>query len=222
MNESAIMSWYVYAMWVYRIERPPPARPDRPAKNRHINIPFASHYSGFGKYLQRLSSEMRVPQIQGFTMPTSGRDSETAAYFKQLMTRPFAVHPGDNVDQMHHQAFSVFCKRFEGPLPDLGPGIRARPDWPTHGFNLNWLKFAQEQDMLATEGQGLLLDRYELPGLPSIWDSKEVQSELEGMLFGCRDALPDADGLSEGSQTIEDHDAQKSRAQVKHCVAIIG
>ena len=110
MNESAIMSWYVYAMWVYRIERPPPTRPDRPAKNRHINIPFASHYSGFGKYLQRLSSEMRVPQIQGFTMPTSGRDSETAAYFKQLMTRPFAVRPGDNVDHMHHQAISVFCE----------------------------------------------------------------------------------------------------------------
>ena len=82
-------------------------------------MPFAPHYELHGKYLQRLSSEMRVPHFQGFIMPTNAKNSETASYYKQLITRPLAVAPGDTpAKQRVLESFSRFAQSSPGNSPN--------------------------------------------------------------------------------------------------------
>ena len=52
------MSWYVYSMWVYRVELPPTARD---AKPRHVTIEFSPDYKLHHTHAQRLATEFRVP-----------------------------------------------------------------------------------------------------------------------------------------------------------------
>ena len=54
------MSFQVYAMWVYRIEKPRSAvrTTKRP---RFIELEFAPHYALAGTHLQRIATEFRVP-----------------------------------------------------------------------------------------------------------------------------------------------------------------
>ena len=101
------MNWHVYAMWVYRVEKPS-QRPGR----RWVDMPFSEDYVLSKTHVQRLASEPRVPMFEGFIMPPSTRDSELSAMYKQLRTRPLRVEPGeDAVEVRLRAAFELLCER---------------------------------------------------------------------------------------------------------------
>ena len=74
------MSLQVYAMWVFRIEKPPLAA-QRQKKLDFVDVEFAPEYALSVTHMQRIASEMRVPLFAGFMMPASNVDSETAAMY---------------------------------------------------------------------------------------------------------------------------------------------
>ena len=99
------MSWHVYAMWVYRVDKPVPFEGRAPTR-RWVEAPFSEDYALHKTHVQRLASEPRVPMFEGFTMPPSTRDSETVALYKHLRTRPLSVAAGsDPVDVRLRTAF---------------------------------------------------------------------------------------------------------------------
>ena len=66
------MHWYVYSMWVYRVEKMPlklkdNGEPMMPAP-RFIDIEFSPDYKLHHTHRQRLASEFRVPLYEGFTI----------------------------------------------------------------------------------------------------------------------------------------------------------
>ena len=88
------MSLTVYAMWVYRVEKPAPStKPDQALPPRYVQVPFSDDYKCYHSHEQRIATELRVPLFEGFTMPTSYQDSEAAAMYKQLLTRPLSITP---------------------------------------------------------------------------------------------------------------------------------
>ena len=89
----APMSYQTYAMWVFRVELSPTMKSS--AKPRFIDLDFAATYDLFASHAQRIATELRVPLFQGFTMPATRDDAETASLYKQLLLRPFGV---DNED----------------------------------------------------------------------------------------------------------------------------
>ncbi len=93
------MSYQVYAMWVYRVERPP-IRPNQKKRPRYIDMDFAPEYALYTTHFQRIAWEYRVPLFEGFTMPSYNVDSETAAMYKQLLLRPTAVAAGDEPEDV--------------------------------------------------------------------------------------------------------------------------
>ena len=108
------MSWYVYSMWVYRIEKLEPKfkKDGEPAKKRKrfIDIPFDDGYSQHNTHLQRIATEFRVHLFEGFQMPPSTRDSETAAMYKALLLHPFSITPGtDDVNVRVSKSFDPLC-----------------------------------------------------------------------------------------------------------------
>ena len=106
------MSWQVYAMWIYRVERPPPkTKSVQSAIQRYVEIEFSNDYKLHGSHFQRLATEFRVPLFEGFTMPPSNRDSETSALFKHLLTRPLSISTDLSVpeDIRLVDAFGCMC-----------------------------------------------------------------------------------------------------------------
>ena len=75
------MSYYTYAMWVRVVE----GDPDDLATNQYA---FAPHHGKYENYVQELRAAPVVPYLHGFTMPTSEKDAETNACFKQVVLRP--------------------------------------------------------------------------------------------------------------------------------------
>ena len=80
------MSLQVYAMWVYRMEKPP-IDPEVDIRPRHIECDFSTDYKLFRTHVQRFSSELRVPMFQGYIMAPSTTNREDACMYKQLLTR---------------------------------------------------------------------------------------------------------------------------------------
>ena len=86
-------------MWVFRVENLPTkykddGEPVVPGP-RFIDIEFSRDYKLHRSHKQRIATEFRVPLYEGFTMPPSTHDSETAAMFKSLLLRSLAVEDGD-------------------------------------------------------------------------------------------------------------------------------
>ena len=142
------MSWYVYSMWVFRIEKPPPKRsnseeePKKPYP-RFIDIEFQSDYKLFNTHLQRIATEFRVPKYDGFTMPSSTYDSETAAMYKSLLLRPLSVvEPNGQAEDLRFAAaFDPLCT-IEGQ--DLEPHT---------AFTRAWCAFVEEMEPENTVGR---------------------------------------------------------------------
>ena len=97
-------------MWVFRVENLPlkldkHGEPLKPSP-RFIDIEFSPDYKLHRTHKQRIASEFRVPLYEGFTMPPSTLDSETAAMFKHLLSRSLApFHLYDHYQyyrQYHH------------------------------------------------------------------------------------------------------------------------
>jgi len=70
----AHMSLYVYCMWVYRFEKPPPPRTGQLPAHRYIDMEFAPSYALRTSHMQRLATEFRVPLFEGSTAPSAHTD----------------------------------------------------------------------------------------------------------------------------------------------------
>ena len=98
------MSWYVYSMWVYRVETLPlkldkNSEPLMPSP-RFIDIDFSPDYKLHRTHKQRIATEFRVPLYEGFTMPSSYFNSETAAMYKSLLLRSLSVEVNDEPEDV--------------------------------------------------------------------------------------------------------------------------
>ena len=144
------MSFQVYAMWVFRIERPS-GRTTASARPRFIDIEFAAEYSLSNSHLQRIATEFRVPLFEGFTMPASNVDSETAAMYKQILLRPTAMAIGDEPEDLRLvAALRPYCALAHSEERD-------RSKAGANAFTRNWLTFSEGQSNLAMVGSGRIM-----------------------------------------------------------------
>ena len=150
----APMSLYVYAMWVFRVEKPGRIGASRPTRPRFIDVEFAPHYALCNTHSQRIASECRVPLFEGFTMPPTMVDSETAALYKQILLRPLEVSAGEEPED-------VRLVRAFAPLCSVRPtSTQSRSAAGATAFTQNWVAFAATQGRLALE----VRRRHQRPG----------------------------------------------------------
>ena len=108
------MHWYLYSMWVYRVEVLPlrlkdDGEPVVPGP-RFIDIDFSPDYKLHRTHKQRIATEFRIPLYEGFTMPPSTRDSETAAMYKSLLLRGFSIKQSEESEDVRFAlAFDLLC-----------------------------------------------------------------------------------------------------------------
>jgi hypothetical protein len=209
----APMSLYVYAMWVFRIERPA-----KKARHRFIDIEFVPTYALRNTHLQRLASDFRVPLFEGFTMPSGDADSETAALYKQVLLRPLAVEENEDVapDLKLIEAFAPTCVPASNNLGSRSLEGRS-------AFTRNWEQFAQVQEGEALQARAQLLDRYEWP---SLHETQEVYETFHGMYMedlGDQDEAMIAPGDDTNAFDPEYcHDRAKPRVSMAQYVALVG
>ena len=209
------MTWYVYSMWVYRVETLPRkldkhGEPVDPAP-RFIDISFSSDYKLYRTHKQRIATEFRVPLYEGFTMPPSTADSETAAMFKSLLLRSLSVEMNDEPEDVRFlNAFRSLCQ-VPGRLVD-----------PSKAFTTAWLVHLEQQRALSSDCARLLLDRYEYK---SLWNTQEVQDHLN-MLWEMAQSEATCDDhdptVAESTEKHTDPDAAKPRITVQQYTALIG
>ena len=217
------MHWYLYSMWVFRVEKMPlklkdDGEPVVPGP-RFIDIEFSPDYKLHRTHKQRIATEFRVPLYEGFTMPPSTRDSETAAMYKALLLRALSVEVGDDPEDVRLAA------AFE-PLCTVGAKALDGNEAFTHA----WLVHADRQRIWATEAAKRFLDRYEYM---SLWETQEVQDELNDMWEAARDSGSEKDGargvqagpdgMPQGpaGKEVPDPDEGKPRATVQQYAALI-
>ena len=210
------MSFQVYAMWVFRIEFPA-VRANRKRRPDFVDIEFAPEYSLAVTHMQRIAAEFRVPLFQGFLMPPSNVDSETAAMYKQILLRPTAVEPGEEPEDVRVVgAFRRYCA-LKPDQERSGAGASA--------FTRNWLAFAAEQEKQALVARRRFLDRYEWP---SLWETQEVCDELRMMWLRSSEGgeVKQVDEEDEvptfGAEPSYCFDREKPRATLQQYVALVG
>ena len=130
-------------MWVYRVEKTAPhSDPAKAPPPRHVELHFSEDYKLYHTHKQRIATELRVPMFAGFTVPPSTRDSETAALYKQMLTRPLAITPAsvskDPEDVRLVKAFLALC------VTD-GSDVEDRNVVATKAFATAWVGFRRDR-----------------------------------------------------------------------------
>ncbi|MCP4208139.1 MAG: hypothetical protein GY767_13960, partial [Shimia sp.] len=212
----APMSWQVYSMWVYRIEKPPRSKAQQGhVRHRFVDIEFSADYKLNVTHAQRLATEFRVPLFEGFTMPPNSVDAETAAMYKQVLLRPLRVEESEDPEDVRLlQAFDSLCAPCQLNVPQRTRSVQA-----AQAFSAAWLAFQSAQKAKASEARRRFLSRYEWP---SLWETQEVQDRLDAMWA---EETGDDDGALPAEERMAppmDPDAGKPRATVDHYVALIG
>ena len=171
------MSLQVYAMWVYRIEKPPiDLTEDDPRPPRHINCDFSTDYKLSRTHIQRFSSELRVPMFQGYTMSPSTTNCEDACMYKQLLTRALAVPIDERpVGVRLIASFAPMCAPQD---PTVGVTMEPKDQCAKKAFSKSYQQFTDTQTKLADEGRRRFLDRFEFP---SVHETQEVHDYFEEM-----------------------------------------
>ena len=137
---------------------------------RFLEFDFAPHYDLHTAFVQRISTEMRVPLLEGFTMPPQQQDPETNAMYKSILLRP--LHRAEV-----HNAEQATSGLPEEPFTILSAKPPTVTKWsPSNAFSLNWKAFAEEQLKLTQAGYTKFLERNEWP---SIWNTQEAWDALE-------------------------------------------
>ena len=146
-------------------------------------------------------------------MPASYQDSESAALYKQLLTRPLHVPITEEPEDVRlvHAFSPLCCSTASGAFDASVEGAKA--------FTQAWVQFNSDQAPLALQGRRRFLARFEYP---SIWETKETQGHLEYM-YSLEDSLNDGDTeMPPDASEILDHDADKPRATIEQYVALMG
>ena len=102
---------------------------------RFIDVEFSKDYKLRCTHAQRIVSEFRMPLYEGFTVPSSTFDSDTAAMFKSLLLHALSAQVGDDLE---HVRFAALC--------DV-PGSTSDPNQP---FTFAWLAHVPQQKFSGT------------------------------------------------------------------------
>jgi hypothetical protein len=211
------MSFFVYAMWVYRVEKPPREEASvRSALVKNFDMPFAEAYKLSSTHLQRISTELRVPMFEGFLMPAATVDSETASMFKQLLCRPFHIDEGlvasVSEEDLVLRSFQSFCAPPRTAQEDMSA-------WAATAFTRCYVQWSKNNETLAREARFRFLARYEYP---SLWETSEVQVAMEHLADEMeKEEEREARAVYE-TTLWPDPDAEKPRASVAHYSALVG
>ena len=121
-------------------------------------------------------------------MPPTWRDSESAAMFKQLITRPLAVPLSEEPEDIRLvQAFCpLSCSQRASATDKSVAGTAA--------FSNAWLEFSVTMQAVAMAGRRRFLSRFEYP---SLWETEEVHRHLESLYDEAEDEGA-ANGLTDG------------------------
>ena len=86
---------YIYNMWVYKVTK-------LTATNRHalhhLDIPFDVSYRQGNVKIQRLSIMPRIPQIEGFFVPSPDVDPHKNALIRLLLFKP--LHAPEEMNEL--------------------------------------------------------------------------------------------------------------------------
>lgn len=146
------MGLQTYNMCVYRMERRPPIKdPDDCIRPRHIEMDFSTDYTLSCSDFQSIPSEFRVSLFQGYTMPPSVRDRESACLYKQLSTRPLAVPIVERPEDIRLVASFATLSAPQGPKVNVP--IIAKGRWAAEAFRKAWETFSTSQREMADEGK---------------------------------------------------------------------
>ena len=198
----AEMSLYVYCMWIYRAEKPAPRKAGaKPLEPVGLELPFEEHYGLFNSHVQRVKTEFTVPLMEGFTMPSSGHDSEKAAMFKQLLLRP--LHLPDLDRDRHADYQERVLEAFDACMKDGGPGSTGQ-----NVFTSAWLEFDAEQRARKWTAELRFAERYEWP---SLWNTCECEEALRSLHAEYQQALEDYSLSQESSQGLTCADGAPDR-----------
>ena len=156
------MPWYMYAFWVYRAEKPRAGAEQNPL---HVDIDFANHYKLSKGYVQRLSSEMRVPQPEGMSMPTEAQDPNRNGMYKSLLFRPFHQEPSDPETGQATDPFECLHSSCVGTADDP-------PRNPFLAFAREWKKY--HTDVVVPGAEAAHQRFKERAEYPSLWETREV------------------------------------------------
>ncbi|CAK0887182.1 unnamed protein product [Prorocentrum cordatum] len=201
------MSLQVYAMWVYRCEKPDGLWRDK-TRAQHLDFDFAPHYALYATHKQRLAPELRAPLFEGFTMPTMNKDCETACLYKQLLLRPLEVENSETPED--ERMLRAFAPLMEAPGAPRDMNVRG-----STCFARSWAHYEAQADAEARAAAARFLARHEWP---SIWETQEVQEEFFA-LHQARAEGKDAEGDSLDPAHCPDR--EKPRATVHQYVSMI-
>ena len=173
------MNLYVYSMWVYRVEKnlTMAARSTgdkRATAPRHVEIDFDEHYPSRESFVQRLTTEPRVPMIEGMQF-VSDSNPEVHYMLLSLLFRPIYVPPLAEDESTHERLLRAYQALCTSPNPgeawpaqNMGPSSKGP-------FQRGWELFAAEQDAAAREAKR---KTRRATGVCSLWRTAEVRQAL--------------------------------------------
>ena len=193
------MSLYVYSVWVYRVELSPYQSTDastrQSKKPRFVDIPFDESYPARMTWVQRLSSEPRVPKVEGMQF-VSEADMETHCMLKAVLLRPLYLEDDVDPSETRHQrivrTFQQLC--VAPPTETPWPALPAGPDCPGP-FERGWAAFMAQQNSLAWAARRKF---WTARGYANLWATLEVQEELDQLAVELAAAAPTPASSSSG------------------------
>ena len=196
------LCWYVYSIWVYRVERPRSSNKRRDIESiganagrwqcpsGYVDINFAAHYTLASSFVQRIQIEPKIPQLEGFTTPPSTLDANRNAMVKLLLFFPIATarstHEGEQVD----------------PHELLHSGPTAGPN-PFMAFARTWECHAQDLEKSAGSADAIFAQRLEMP---SLWETREMQNLLLDAATSLQDLQTDKALQEDEAKARSDND----------------
>jgi len=192
------MSLYEYSVWVYRVESSPFAVATAQAykkKPRHLDIPFDPEYSLATTWIQRLSREPRVPRVEGMRFE-SVANPEMHYLLKSALLRPIFISASGSNDEFNlmesfnPEPVQLRLLRSYEPLctstkDEKWQATRTSVSQPGP-FEKSYTQYRTSMEGLASEA---LRKRLSSADFPSLWDTQEVQLELQALASRLQAAL---------------------------------
>ena len=170
---------YFYNMWVFSTNIVPSRRGASDAKQdplgiRMLEYPFDESYGNVSKLRkQRISLQMRIPQIEGIYIPSPDVDPHKMSLIKLLLFKP--IHSAGMDDKGLPE--DPFSKLFVDVPPSTAKKRKAQIDNPYDAFPNAWNRYWQEivlPNARAAEQKMAVRKEW-----PTLWECLEVFQALK-------------------------------------------
>ena len=172
------MSLYVYSMWVYRVEVRSwrnQTQEDTTTRPRYVDIPFDFSYPVANSWVQRISTEPRVPRPEGMQFVTVTQDPELNHMLKGILLRPLRMpEQGSTDDSLKVRELDAFAELCVPSNPgDTWPALHSGPGKPGP-FQLGFEEFLNK---IQPHYEAATVKSLQVPRWPSLWETQEMQEE---------------------------------------------